>query len=481
MQIPKEIKEVKRPVNTVVRNYFGKYKVVKRTCKYIDGKNMPIDKEILGEIIDFKFVPFDVPIPVGIKKNSDKELCDGSVDIKDYGNIALFIKHSEDVLSDLKTKFSETVALKLYVISILRCCYPKVVNRDLKHKYQTSYLSEIYKNVGLSESLLPDFFDKVGRHYSAIEKFMIDRLKRFQGRVQIVDATLKSYNANESVFSRWSRKGKIKGSKDFILLYTYDLESKEPIYHRPYAGNMLDSTVFDDYINNIPTNNEILIGDKGFKTEYITDQISKGTTLRYLFPLKRNTSLFEKGNMSANLVPVSIKDKNLVGSKTVLNGKFYYTFKDLDIEALEKKANFNKKIKSDDFNFNDFEKESKKYGTVIFESNVDLQLEDVYTMYESRWEIEEMFNFYKNILELSNARLHNDMRIYTTEFINYLSLIIGCRVKNELIKLDLHKKYSFKQILDYLTSYKKQSTDGKKWRNSKMLNYVKSLVDSLGI
>ena len=102
-------------------------------------------------------------------------------------------------------------------------------------------------------------------------------------------------------------------------------------------------------------------------------------------------------------------------------------------------------------------------------------------MYESRWEIEEMFNFYKNILELSNARLHNDMRIYTTEFINYLSLIIGCRVKNELIKLDLHKKYSFKQILDYLTSYKKQSTDGKKWRDSKILNYVKSLVDSLGI
>ena len=144
----------------------------------------------------------------------------------------------------------------------------------------------MFKNVRLSESMLPEFFESVGRHYSAIEKFMIDRLKQFSGKIQIIDATLKSYNSCESIFSRWSRKGRIKGSKDFTLLYTYDLNSKEPIYHRPYSGNMLDSTVFDDYINNIPGNNEIIIGDKGFKTEYITDKISKGNSIRYLFPLK---------------------------------------------------------------------------------------------------------------------------------------------------------------------------------------------------
>lgn len=87
-------------------------------------------------------------------------------------------------------------------------------------------------------------------------------------------------------FSTWSRRYRSKENKDFTLLYTYGLESKEPIYHRPYSGNMLDSTLFDDYINNIPGNNEIIIGDKGFKTEYLTDKISKGNSIRYLFPLK---------------------------------------------------------------------------------------------------------------------------------------------------------------------------------------------------
>lgn len=481
MQIPQEIKAVERPKNTVVRNYFGKYKVVKRTCKNINKKPTPVDKEIVGEIIDFKFVPYDLPIPVGTRKKNVKKQADENVDIKDYGNIALFTNDSNDILDDLRKHFDETVALKLYVIAILRCSYPKAVNRDLKHYYETSYLSEMFKKVGLSESLLPDFFESVGRHYSAIEKFMIDRLKRFSGRIQIIDATLKSYNSYDSIFSTWSRKGRVKGSKDFTLLYTYDLETKEPIYHRPYSGNMLDSTIFDDYIKNIPCNNEIIIGDKGFKTEYITKQISNLTNLKYLFPLKRSSTIIKNDKLYLNLSPVAIKDKKLLGAKTIIDNKYYYLFKDLEIEANEKKANYEKKIKKPEFNYDDFEKESKKYGTIVFESNVDLSLEDVYAMYDSRWEIEEMFNFYKNILDLSNARLHTDMKIYTTEFINYLSLIIGCKVKNKLVQLQLNKKYSFKQVLEYLKSYKKQTFDGVDWRDSKMLQYVESIAQKFGI
>ena len=173
MQIPLEIKSVERPKNTVVRNYFGKYKVIKRTCKNINKKPTPIDKEIVGEIIDFKFVPYDVPIRVGTRKKSNKS--DSSVDVKYYGNVALFTQDSKDILEDLKKHFDDTVALKLYVIAVIRCSYPKAVNRDLKYYYQTSFLSEMFKNVRLSESMLPEFFESVGRHYSAIEKFMIDR------------------------------------------------------------------------------------------------------------------------------------------------------------------------------------------------------------------------------------------------------------------------------------------------------------------
>ena len=66
-------------------------------------------------------------------------------------------------------------------------------------------------------------------------------------------------------------------------------------------------------------------------------------------------------------------------------------------------------------------------------------------------------------------------------FGNYLiNNWVGCRVKNKLIRLQLHTKYSFEQIIEYLKSHTKQS-DGSEWRNSKMLKYVETLVQLLGI
>nr|WP_318032796.1 transposase [Mycoplasmopsis caviae] len=93
--------------------------------------------------------------------------------------------------------------------------------------------------------------------------------------MQIIDGTLKSYNSDDSVFSKWTRKGKIKGSKDFTLLYTYDLKTKEPIYGRPYAGNMLDCTIFEDYLENIIKNDELIVGDKGYWNSKIIKKIEE--------------------------------------------------------------------------------------------------------------------------------------------------------------------------------------------------------------
>nr|WP_307926004.1 hypothetical protein [Mycoplasmopsis bovis] len=74
-------------------------------------------------------------------------------------------------MEKLLTHFDSSTAYKLYVIAILRCAYPKAVNRDLKFYYETSFMSELFKKVGLSESLLPDFFEKTGRAYSNIHNF----------------------------------------------------------------------------------------------------------------------------------------------------------------------------------------------------------------------------------------------------------------------------------------------------------------------
>nr|WP_307911219.1 hypothetical protein [Mycoplasmopsis bovis] len=54
---------------------------------------------IVGEIVDYKFVPFETPIPVGTRSKKNQE----KTDIKDYGNIAIFTKNSNDILEKLLT------------------------------------------------------------------------------------------------------------------------------------------------------------------------------------------------------------------------------------------------------------------------------------------------------------------------------------------------------------------------------------------
>nr|WP_307922500.1 hypothetical protein [Mycoplasmopsis bovis] len=72
MAIPVEIRQVERPKNTVVKNYFGKFKVVKRTSKYVNGKAIPKDLAIVGEIVDYK-LSFETPIPVGTRSRKIKK------------------------------------------------------------------------------------------------------------------------------------------------------------------------------------------------------------------------------------------------------------------------------------------------------------------------------------------------------------------------------------------------------------------------
>ena len=88
MPIPKEILAVERPKSTVVKFRLGRYLVVKRTSKRVNGKAKPVDLGTIGEIIDGKYVEIR-PVPKKQKKQ---------IDIKDYGEFALCNKAAGDLL-----------------------------------------------------------------------------------------------------------------------------------------------------------------------------------------------------------------------------------------------------------------------------------------------------------------------------------------------------------------------------------------------
>lgn len=93
-----------------------------------------------------------------------------------------------------------------------------------------------------------------------------------------------------------------------------------------------------------------------------------------------------------------------------------------------------------------------------------------------------MFNLYKNIIDRDTVNVHTDYRVYATELINFLSVIITTRVKNEIVKKELNKKYSYKQIFRMLSKYKKVKTEkGGQWEDVTKLKYIEELTEILDV
>ncbi len=468
MATPEEIRKVPRPKNTVIKTVGDHHYVVRRTCVYKDGRRLPVDLETIGKIVNFEFVPMK------------KKVKQYQVETKDFGNVVFADKIAKGLLDDLRKVYAENDAMKIYNVALLRAVYGDIKNRDIQFKYETSFLSELYK-VSLSRQTLSSFLFDLGKAESAMMDFMKNRIENASD-MTIVDGMLKNNNS-DTVYSQFSRKGKVKGSKDLSLLYALDFKSHEPIAFSLNQGNMLDKTAFDSFLKQFNIGNSVIIGDKGFEmTDETRIEIALHNNLRYLIPIKRNKKIIQTYNLLDMTEHLKERDNcRVLAKKISVDGLTYYAFKDPMKQGYEFSSKIEARAKNDE-DISDVIAKSNEFGTIIFESNFDVDLDTAYAMYENRWEIETMFNLYKNIIDQQSSNVHSNYSILGVEFINFLSVIIGIKLKRFIIERDLNKKYSQKQIMSYLQTIRKtRYSNSTEWSFCKMLKYVKKLGEDLDL
>lgn len=473
MAIPKEILAVKRPSSTVVKQRGGRYVVIKRTSKRKGNRIVPVDLGTVGEIVNSRFVEQQV-------KSGTK----GRVDIKDYGEVTLCDKHGNNLIEQLTRVWSIDDAKRIYVIALLRAAYGDVKNRDLQLHYQTSFASECYPGVHLSEQAVSAFLMELGMGYSRICEFMRNRVSDFIGGDIVIDGMLKDYNSKCSSLSEFSRKGAKKGSKDISILYAYDPRSKEPIAAEAFAGNILDQTAVRGFVNRHEIKNGLIIGDKGFWNEAFLDEVDETDGLAYLIPLKQNSAFIKNYGMDDPTEHLAgYKDGTILYKKVKMkNGKFLYSFRNPKMAYEQEVGYVEKAGKKDTFSAENYSQKKSTFGLIVFKSKADLDPLDVYLAYAQRWEIETMFYLFKNIIDRDTVNVHNDYRTYATEFINFLSVIITARVKNEFARKEISKNHSYKQVFKYLSKYKKvRVKESADWQDVTMLKYIEEMVAKLDV
>lgn len=452
MTVPAEIRAVQRPKNTIVENTGRpgpkQYIVRERAgSRYIEhGNPQPHNGSVIGYILDGSFVPV-------------QERCaqQGS-DALSYGSSAFVRSVVSDIITDLFDVFDVKESYAIMSIATLRIIEPRIAIRRYSTHYKRTFVSIHYPGIGLSENTVTSLLERIGKDKSKRVAFFLKRIKSVCKNHHIaIDGSLIQNTSGLNDLSAFSYKSRLKSCKDISILYAYDVELREPICAQVFPGNCIDASSYTTFINDNKITKGILITDKGFPPSKITDIISKYSNLHFLTPLKRNNSLITQYSMyDFEGLLENVEGEILYKKQAIDDGKFLYAFRDSS-RAGKEDLGYLRKIKfNGDFDLDEYRIKVQRFGTIVFESDLDLPPRIVYLCYCDRWLLELIFKQYKSIEELDQTQVHSDFAVIGSEFINFITTLATCRMVKIAQKSELLKKMSFGELMRQLSQIWRQ-------------------------
>ena len=477
MKVPKEIRGVERPPNTVVYAYADKgsiirYGVKERTYWKEDGRQRQKDGPTIGYIVDGRFVslPEQPILPIAYSES----------DMLYWGQYQLIVNLSKDIWEDLLRVYNESDARKIYVMAVLRTAESSLKDYELKDAYENSYLTVLFPSTALSKDTVGDMLYNLGRTRSRITEFM--RLKAAHvphNHLVALDGMLKSYESDESIFSDFSRKARIDGSRDISVIMAYDVDTMEPVCSSIFPGNLNDASVFREFLETNQIYKGIIVTDKGFRYSSAKKVFLDNPDLHFLMPLERNSRVISEYRVLSTDITLSNRP-TVAGRKIRMrDGLYLYGFRDADIANTEEKAWLQKHPDYDPQVLSELRKE---FGSIVFISDLDAPAEVIYSSYEERWELEVLFRFYKHILCMDETRVESDQSVIGTEFVNFLSVIMLCRLRKAFYSVRELCDKPFKANMKLLRKgiMMRESVDSE-WKPKKLTSKQEKAFIDLGI
>ena len=457
MAVPLEIRNVARPVNTVVvnNNHKGKrqYAVLCRDgyIKSASGKIVPKNGKVVGYIYDGKFCP---------RLDTNKEM--HPVPFKQsYGSSMLVFKLGQDVLEDLTDVFGDDNAERIFILAAIRAIRANTPCSRFKDKYESSFLSVLFPHVHVSKNTVSDFLELLGMNHTHIVSLYHKRIARLaNSHRMVIDGTLVTNNSYCNDLSQFSYKSKIKGSKDISILYCYDLDRKEPICTEVYSGNTLDSKAMVNFLQQNDIQKGIIIVDKGFSLKDMEPILATRKELSYLVPIKRNSVIIKENNMLSFTHAFKYNGESIRCAKKELSPNcFLYSFQNLKKASIEIEGRIRVQLQGNDLvEVDNAALKTDTNGTIFFKSNIDMDCKECYLAYMDRWELESIFKRLKDGLVIDTPHVHNNYSVTALEFILFISSIIHCKIYKIMEETNLKSKYSVSELIDELNCC---------WRESK--------------
>ena len=454
MSVPESIRRVPRPRNTIVidSGHDGSMRYAvreRRGVKYgVGGKSLPVNGRVIGHIFQGVFVSCDEIKPTAL--SGPEELS--------YGAAAFVESESHDLFQDLTTVFPLQDACDLMAMAMVRAAKTGTKCRRIASEYNRSYLYRLLPGCKLSTNRLVKLLTKTGEDGAKRKAFYQLRMARVEASHHVViDGTLKQDTSYVNTQSAFSYKARLKGCKDVSVIYAYDVEKMEPICAELFAGNRVDACSFVTFIRERDLKKGIIVADKGFPPSKIIEELKDRPDLHYLIPIKRSDVRIENNDMlNFEGILTGIDQQVSFKKQKLRTGSFLYAFKDHS-KAAKERHDFLQRIKSDpSIAYEKFKQQEHKFGVIVFESDQDLEPLTAYLCYEDRWQIECVFDSYKNDEHFDCTNVQGDFSLWGIEFVNFISTVLTCRLKRRAQRAGLLKDRSYADLLeDLATAWRK--------------------------
>lgn len=448
MAVPESIRKVPRPVNTIVedngRDGPNRYAVRERnSVKYVAGGNpQPRNGKVIGHIIDGAYIPVTEPKAFA------------EPDMLSYGGAAFVKSVSDDVMADLLSVYPAKDAYTIMAIAALRVIKPGIKANRYGTLYRRTFVSMYYPGIALSQNTVCSFLQKLGQDGSKRRAFYQKRALSVAADHHIaIDGTLKQDSSTVNDLSAFSYKARVKGCKEVSVLYAYDLEEMEPICAEVFPGNSIDASSYNAFIRNNDIRKGIIISDKGFPPSRISEELKDRPELHFLTSIKRNDVRIANNQMLLfDGVLNGVSDHVLYKKVCIKGGRYLYSYKAEKKASAEAAAYLSRREKQKDFSSENYQKRQILFGVIVFESDLDMDPKTAYLSYEDRWLLELVFKRYKSDECLDQTNVQGDFSLIGSEFINFISTVLTCRMLQKAREAKLLEKMSYGELMDDLNS-----------------------------
>lgn len=482
MSVPANIRKVPRPVNTIVidngKDGPNRYAVRERSgTKYVPGGNpQPRNGKVIGHIVDGKYVP-----------NKTVTAATGA-DMLSYGSSAFVHSVSEDLLDELLQVYPAKDAFTIMAIASLKVIRPRITANRMRTHYDRTFISRFYPGLALSPNTISSFLQKLGQDGNKRRQFYQTRAHAIMEEHHVaIDGTLKQDTSTVNDLSAFSRKARVKGCRDVSVLYAYDIEDMEPICAEVFPGNSIDASSYATFIRDNDIRSGIIVSDKGFPPRQIKKELEERPALHFLTPIKRNDTRIKNNNMLSFEGVLEGVDDHVVYKKCCIKGgRYLYAFKSAKKAHAEESVYLAHREKNADFDPKKYAQKKETFGTIFFESDQDLAPKTAYLCYEDRWMLELVFNRYKSDECLDQTNVQGDFSLIGSEFINFISTVVTCRLLRKAEKSGLLKAMSYGELMEDLSEAWRKvdassdpSTGDDGWVHT--LKYIFEELEALGL